>query len=63
MSKPEAPSLPPGMARMRDVIRSGYGGADPRCRIVDRREVPTATPIQANPVFGAPAPLPVPRPA
>ena len=41
------------------ISQSGYGGVLPSGQIVDRREYPTATPIQENSLFGTPKPLPI----
>lgn len=38
------------------LVASGYAGVDRQGMIVDRREYPDATPIQANKLLGVPKP-------
>lgn len=38
------------------LIKSGYGGCLPNGNIVDRREYPTAIPLQENELLGTPKP-------
>lgn len=40
------------------IIQAGYGGVMPNGNIVDRREIPSAIPIPANPLMGTPEPKP-----
>ena len=39
-----------------EIIESGYAGVLPSGGIVDRREHPSAIPIQENPLFNTPKP-------
>ena len=41
-----------------DAIKSGYVGVMPDGKIVDRREIPSAQPIPANPLMETPEPKP-----
>jgi hypothetical protein len=41
-----------------EAIKSGYGGVTPNGNIVDRREIPSASPIPANSLMGTPEPKP-----
>lgn len=47
------------LLKIKDVIKSGYAGVMPNGNIVDRRENPTAIPIQENPLFNTPKPKPI----
>lgn len=42
-----------------EISKSGYGGVDRNGNVVDRREHPSAVPIQKNSIFGTPEPLAV----
>lgn len=44
----------------KEVMESGYAGVLSNGNIVDRRDFPEATPIQANRMFNTPAPKPLP---
>jgi len=48
--------------RMDALLASGYAGVMPDGKIVDRREYPTATPVQENELLGVPEPKSVPNP-
>jgi hypothetical protein len=39
-----------------DLLQSGYAGINQQGTIVDRREFPSAVPIQHNPMFNTPPP-------
>lgn len=43
-------------ARTQAIIKSGYAGIHPELGIVDRRDHPSAVPVEESAVLGAPAP-------
>ncbi len=45
--------------RLHELIQSGYAGVSKDGRLVDRREHPDATPLQANVMLDTPVPKPV----
>lgn len=47
------------LLKTKDLLSSGYAGVDSYGTIVDRRENPSAVPIQKNSMFDTPEPKPL----
>jgi len=54
--KPKNQEQVDALMKIKEINKSGYAGILPNGNIVDRREHPTAVPIQKNPMFGIPEP-------
>ena len=54
--KPEDQEKVDALMKILEINKSGYAGVLPNGNIVDRREHPTAIPVQKNAMFNIPEP-------
>jgi hypothetical protein len=54
--RPEDQPKVDALMKIQEIVKSGYGGCMPNGNIVDRREHPTAIPLQKNSLLNIPKP-------
>jgi hypothetical protein len=54
--RPEDQPRVDALLKIQEIVKSGFAGVLPNGNIVDRREFPTAIPIQRNSLLGVPEP-------